>query len=127
MNTSRLFGQLPFAAACFFSVAHCELRANTFVSDKTQIISEPFQRALLLFDQGREDLVLQAKCDGPARQFGWLIPVPVPPEVKQGSIKSFQNLSRKTQETIWPEEFDWDSMTSSVWGVSRIKDVQIKT
>lgn len=106
----------------------CELRANTFVSDeKMGRIEEQAQRALILFDQGREDLVLQAKCKGDVQPFGWLIPVPGTPEVKQGSIKSFQNLSRVTGEAIWPQEFDWESLTSSLWMPNRIKDVQIQT
>lgn len=128
MNTRQLFSQLHLGAVCSLLMAPCELRANTFVSgDNAGRIEEPAQRALILFDQGREDLVLQAKCKGDAQPFGWLIPVPGTPEVKKGSIKSFQNLSRVTGEAIWPEEFDWESLTSSLWVQSRIKDVQIQT
>src|SRR5262249_7818230 len=75
-----------FAAAALVAFVHNELRANTFVSDNTGNINEPSQRALILFDQGREDLVVQAKYEGRTQEFGWIIPVPGAPEVKQGSI-----------------------------------------
>jgi hypothetical protein len=44
--------------------------------NKQKDINEPTQKAILLHDKGREDLVLQVKYEGPAQDFGWLIPVP---------------------------------------------------
>ena len=61
-------------------------------------ISEPTQKAIILHDQGREDLVLQVRYDGPAEEFGWLVPVPGLPEVRKGTMEGFYELSRLTQK-----------------------------
>jgi hypothetical protein len=39
-------------------------------------INEPTQKAIIVYDAGREDLLLQVKYQGPLEEFGWLIPVP---------------------------------------------------
>src|SRR5580658_1352469 len=69
-----------------------------FTWNKQIDINEPTQKAVILYDQGREDLVLQVKYEGPAEEFGWLVPVPALPEVKKGSMDCFYELSRLTQE-----------------------------
>ncbi len=66
--------------------------------DKQKDINEPTQKAIILHDNGREDMVLQVKYEGPAEDFGWLIPVPGLPEVRKGSMDCFYELSRLTQE-----------------------------
>src|SRR5882762_11903808 len=66
--------------------------------NKERDINEPTQKAIILHDQGREDLVLQVKYEGPAEDFGWLIPVPGQPDVRKGSMQPFYELSRLTQE-----------------------------
>jgi hypothetical protein len=67
------------------------------VWNKQKDINEPTQKAIILHDQGREDLVLQVKYEGPADDFGWLVPVPGLPEVRKGSMDCFYELSRLTQ------------------------------
>lgn len=69
-----------------------------FVWNKDKDINEPTQKAIILYDKGREDLILQVKYEGPAEDFGWLIPVPGLPEVRKGSMDCFYELSRLTQE-----------------------------
>jgi len=110
-------------------LAATSLNANGFLFTRASPgnIAEPTQKAIILYDQGREDLILQAKYEGPARDFGWLIPVPGLPEVRQGAMDCFHDLSRLTQEPLWPEEFDERSLLSSDGGASRIKAVEIKT
>ncbi len=71
-----------------------------FVWDKHKDINEPTQKAIIVYDQGHEDLILQVKYEGPVDQFGWLIPVPNLPAVKQGSMKCFYELSKFTQERM---------------------------
>ena len=71
--------------------------APKFVWDKHKDINEPTQKAILVYDNGREDLVLQVKYEGPVDEFGWLIPVPNLPSVRQGSMKCFYELSQFTQ------------------------------
>jgi Uncharacterized protein conserved in bacteria (DUF2330) len=68
-----------------------------FVWDKHKDINEPTQKAILVYDAGREDLILQVKYEGPVDEFGWLIPVPSPPAVQKGSMKCFYELSQYTQ------------------------------
>ena len=66
--------------------------------NKEKDINEPTQKAIILHDQGREDLVLQVKYEGPAEDFGWVIPVPGQPEVRKGSTEPFYELSKLTQK-----------------------------
>src|SRR6266567_2513730 len=60
-------------------------------------INEPTQKAIILHDRGREDLLLQVKYEGPLEEFGWLIPVPNVPTVEKGSMQAFYELSQLTQ------------------------------
>src|SRR6185369_15001968 len=91
---------------------------NGFVSSREQEgkIGEPKQRAIILHEQGHEEIILQAEYDGPAQEFGWLIPVPAPPKVSPDSMDCFHDLSRIEQDLswprarakmMWPEEVDW--------------------
>lgn len=64
-------------------------------------INEPTQKAILFFDKGREDMVLQVKYEGPAEEFGWLVPVPGLPEVRKGSMECFYELSKLTQKKAY--------------------------
>jgi hypothetical protein len=54
--------------------------------DKKIDINEPTQKAIIVYDAGREDLLLQVKYEGPLEDFGWLIPVPALPTVQWGSM-----------------------------------------
>src|SRR6516165_9084721 len=60
-------------------------------------INEPTQKAIIVYDAGREDLVLQVKFEGQVNEFGWLVPVPSVPKVEKGSMSCFYELSRLTQ------------------------------
>ena len=65
--------------------------------NKQADINEPTQKAIIVHDAGREDLLLQVKYEGPLQDFGWLIPVPSLPTVEKGSMKPFYELSQLTQ------------------------------
>jgi len=82
-----------FADGCFVG--------PKFVWDKHKDINEPTQKAVIVYDAGREDLILQVKYEGPTDEFGWLVPGPNLPEVKLGSMKCFYELSQFTQQ-LWP-------------------------
>ena len=73
---------------------------SKFVWDKHKDINEPTQKAIMVYDAGREDLILQVKYEGPVDEFGWLIPVPNLPTVQEGSMKCFYELSQYTQK-LW--------------------------
>ena len=74
--------------------------APKFVWDKHKDINEPTQKAILVYDNGCEDLILQVKYEGPVAEFGWLIPVPNLPTVEKGTMKCFYELSQYTQK-LW--------------------------
>ena len=76
--------------------------APKFVWDKHKDINEPTQKAIMVYDAGREDLILQVKYEGPVDEFGWLIPAPNLPTVQRGSMKCFYELSQYTQQ-----HFEW--------------------
>lgn len=68
-----------------------------FKWDKKTDINEPTQKAIIVHDAGREDILLQVKYEGALSEFGWLIPVPSLPNVQKGSMEAFYELSQLTQ------------------------------
>ena len=110
--------------------------APKFVWDKHKDINEPTQKAILVYDAGREDLILQVKYEGPVTEFGWLVPVPNLPTVQKGSMKCFYELSQYTQrhfETAWQHN-QTKSMSLGVAGIDSagkseppVKVIEIKT
>lgn len=92
---------LCLAVRCFLPLeakADGMFVAPKFVWDKRKDINEPTQKAILVYDAGREDLILQVKYEGPVSEFGWLVPVPNLPTVQKGSMKCFYELSQYTQK-----------------------------
>src|SRR6266705_3265420 len=71
-----------------------------FKWNKVIDINEPTQKAIIVHDAGREDLLLQVKYEGPLEEFGWLIPVPSLPKVEKGSMEPFYELSQLTQRRL---------------------------
>ncbi|MGA2747357.1 MAG: DUF2330 domain-containing protein [Verrucomicrobiota bacterium] len=89
------------AGAWLLGVCHAHADGCfVFHWNKQKDINEPTQKAIILHDKGREDMVLQVKYEGPAEEFGWLIPVPGLPEVRKGSMDCFYELSRLTQRSF---------------------------
>ncbi len=102
------FARLFLILLCAGTVASpTNLRADgcfvfpPFVWNNVSDVNEPTQKAILLYDSGREDMILQVGYAGPVAQFGWLIPVPSRPEIGTASMASFYELSRQTQEFIY--------------------------
>src|SRR5437660_5727248 len=62
--------------------------------DKKVDINEPTQKAIIVYDAGREDLLLQVRYEGALKDFGWLIAVPALPKVTKGSMQPFYELSQ---------------------------------
>jgi HEAT repeat protein len=71
-----------------------------FKWNKSIDINEPTQKAIIVHDAGREDMLLQVKYEGPLQEFGWLIPVPSLPTVEIGSMEPFYELSQLTQREM---------------------------
>jgi len=94
--------------------------------DKKIDINEPTQKAIILHDSGREDLLLQVKYEGPLEEFGWLIPVPSVPKVEKGSMEAFYELSQLTQQNFG-NYYKAASLSSRGSHEESVKVVEIKT
>jgi len=88
--TAGILMLLPAAAA---------LADGAFVWRKGVDLHEPQQKAVLYWHAGREVMVLQVKYEGPAEDFGWVVPLPARPEVEaiKPADSPFAELSRYTQ------------------------------
>jgi hypothetical protein len=109
-RTMSPFSKFLVALACLVTLAsQPNLHADgcfvlpPFVWQKFNDINEPNQKAILLYDTGREDMILQVRYEGPVTQFGWLIPVPSRPEIAVATMAGFYELSRLTQEYVYRE------------------------
>lgn len=60
-------------------------------------ILEPAQKALIVHDQGTEDLVLSVSYSGAPEEFGWIVPLPAVPEMFAEDSLLFTVLSQATQ------------------------------
>ena len=78
-----------------------------FVWDKHKDINEPAQKAILVYDVGREDLILQVKYEGPVDEVGWLIPVPNLPtvEITAASVNVASAASRRSGTGVTQGQF----------------------
>ena len=65
-------------------------------------VYEPTQKALIVYDDAaqREDLVIQASFEGDAEEFGWIIPVPAPPEIGTAENALFFECSDYTRPLV---------------------------
>jgi len=107
--------------------------APKFVWDKHKDINEPTQKAIIAYNAGHEDLILQVKYGGPVEEFGWLVPVPALPTVKEGSMECFYELSKYTQE-LWEPRMThgrgMEKLSAAGLGVEKpeaVKVIEIKT
>ncbi len=132
-NSSLLAALLALAFIPAIARADGMFVPQKFVWDKHKDINEPTQKAIIVFDAGREDLVLQVKYEGPVDEFGWLIPIPGLPTVELGSMKCFYELSKLTQQRqmngLWAES---KSMSAGIGDESaeakpEVKVIEIKT
>lgn len=91
-------------------------------------INEPTQKAIIVHEAGREDLLLQVKYEGPLEEFGWLIPVPNVPTVEKGSMQAFYELSQLTQRRFGGFGGATLSSRSAKGGADEgVKVIEIKT
>lgn len=64
----------------------------------------PFQRAILLFEDGIETLIVQSKYQSTLEDFGWVIPIPAYPELAivkpHAADMLFSNLATRTRPDI---------------------------
>ena len=130
--TIGILGFLALAATAFNLHADGCFVAKKFVWDKNKDINEPTQKAIIAYDSGHEELILQVKYDGPLDEFGWLIPVPNLPTVKKGSMECFYELSKFTQKNMEPNAgMEMRGMSSGAYGSAAeeppVKVIEVKT
>jgi hypothetical protein len=106
--------------------------APKFVWDKHRDINEPAQKAIIVYDTGREDLILQVKYEGQLDQFGWLVPVPERPTVVLGSMKCFYELRFTQQQQLNQRSHRWmtdhlGTEDESASGSPPVKVIETKT
>jgi len=77
-------------------------------------IHEPEQKAVLVFDRGLEDLVLEVRYEGAVRDFGWIVPLPTRPRMRAEDPKLFEQLSMATQETWRPRSQRLRGLTATL-------------
>jgi len=78
------------------------LADGAFVWRKGADLHEPQQKAVLYWHAGREVMVLQVKYEGPAEDFGWVVPLPAKPEVDaiKPEDSPFAEISLYTQRRL---------------------------
>jgi len=77
-------------------------------------IREPEQKALILFDRGLQDLVLEVRYEGAVSNFGWIVPLPSRPRMRPDDPKIFEELSRRTQDFHAPRSLRSARMTATL-------------
>lgn len=65
-------------------------------------INQPSQKAVVLYENNSEDLILQVKYEGDVDEFAWVIPVPNYPDVDVADPELFQELSQLTMRVVSP-------------------------
>jgi len=78
-------------------------------------IYEPSQMALLVYDNGQEDLYLKINYEGETNKFVWVVPTPHYPEVEKAPNELFIELSALTEETeSWRSGDSLDAPTEGI-------------
>lgn len=63
-------------------------------------IFQPSQKAIILYENNREGLILAVKYEGNADEFAWVIPVPNYPDIDVSDPDLFRELSKITTEDL---------------------------
>lgn len=87
-------------------------------------IREPQQKALIVFDRGLEDLVLEVRYEGAPSSFGWVIPLPSRPRMRADVPRVFETLSRATQD-FHPPRSERSGRLASTEGLSVPGSVEV--
>lgn len=94
--------RIPFAFMMLLIVFSPPLRADgkVYVVREEVPANMQYQRGFINYHNGEELLILQAKFEGTAKDFGWIIPIPNVPEIaviSEGSEDFFDDLNYNTQ------------------------------
>lgn len=89
---ATLLPTMTLADGCYVVVHARGERSTTLSSDG--------QRALLVWQDGKETLHLQSNYEGPAADFAWVIPVPARPAVSRSSWELFTQVEEATRPRV---------------------------
>jgi len=70
---------------------------GAFFSGYYQDIIEPAQKAMIVYDDNIEELIIQVKFEGKVTDFAWVVPVPNYPGVEEADKVLFSELSNLTR------------------------------
>ena len=74
-----------------------------FFIDIGKDIYQPSQKAVILYADGREDLILSVRYEGNADDFAWVVPVPSRPNVEVADPELFWELANLTRKPVLHE------------------------
>jgi len=60
-------------------------------------VTQASQKALIVYQDGVEDLILSIQFYGDAAEFGWVVPVPAKPEIDEAKDELFEKLGELTR------------------------------
>lgn len=67
------------------------------VSPFDYFVYETYQKAVIVYEEGMETLILSITFRGDAKDFGWVVPTPTKPEVDKSSDELFTSLEELTR------------------------------
>lgn len=120
-----LRGRVVSVTAVLACLARASIADGTFVwRNESADIREPEQKAIVLFDDGLEDLVLEVRFEGAPGDFGWIVPLPSRPRLRADDSSLFVRLSQATQGPHAPRSERTRRMTATM-GASTMDDVTV--
>ncbi|HCE44981.1 MAG TPA: hypothetical protein DET40_15685 [Lentisphaeria bacterium] len=102
-NCKSFLGVFAFV---LFLISIQVLADGCFVWNGYDRLREPQQKAIIVHDEGVEDLILQVKYEGKAEDFGWIVPVPSMPEIKPMTYSPFPVLEKSPGIKIFKNYLD---------------------
>jgi len=101
-------------AGLFLTPCAAALADGGYFYDFGEDIYEPSQKAVILFTDGHEDLILSPKYEGTAGDFAWVVPVPARPEVEVADHGVFWELAEITRVHVLYESGGFLTGTESL-------------
>ncbi|MBL7647034.1 MAG: DUF2330 domain-containing protein [Candidatus Hydrogenedentes bacterium] len=100
--------RLSALGLCIFVLSPVAWADGGFLSKAEKAaMAEPVQKAVLLFRDGVEDLILQVKYEGEGDEFAWLVPLPARPEVTVAEEGLFEEIEAYVAErSKWKVYYD---------------------
>ena len=94
-----------FSALLFLSLFYSRASASILVPPKNYSTWQAGERAVVVWENQQETLVLSPNIKGDKTNFVWLIPTPNQPEIQYVSQKLFTNLDQisQNQHEIFPD------------------------